>query len=117
MFEKMYTSDWQPDLNNFEEMVTDEDDVKQCINIILKTPRGSVPFRPEFGSEIWRFVDYPVNEAIPFVIQDIIFSLTVCEERLKIIRILPEINESKLKFNIEFELKKNNQKSIMEIFI
>jgi len=35
--------------------------VKQNIRLILTTPKGSDPHRPEFGSDIWQYVDSPLT--------------------------------------------------------
>jgi phage baseplate assembly protein W len=37
------------------------DDIRQCIGIILTTTKGSDPFRPLFGSDIWQYIDTPIN--------------------------------------------------------
>ena len=39
------------------------------------TPKGSVPHRPEFGSDIWRYLDLPTDEAVPHVIREGIAAL------------------------------------------
>lgn len=38
------------------------DHVRQSIEVILSTPLGSRRMRPEFGSQLRRYVDMPVNE-------------------------------------------------------
>jgi phage baseplate assembly protein W len=37
------------------------DSIKQNISIILTTPKGSDPHRPEFGSDINSFIDLPLT--------------------------------------------------------
>ncbi|MCC7753101.1 baseplate protein, partial [Escherichia coli] len=43
---------WQPTLQAPGEIVRGLDDIRQAIQIILRTPRGSDPHRPEFGSNL-----------------------------------------------------------------
>lgn len=61
------TLHWQPALQRPEEYVCGLDDIHQAIHIILRTPRGSDPHRPLFGSNLWRYIDYPIERAIPHV--------------------------------------------------
>ena len=46
------------------------EDLRQRIKIVLETPKGFDPHRPEFGSDIWRWVDRPFTEALPNVIAE-----------------------------------------------
>ena len=57
--------DWQLKLNSIGEVAQGVDDINQCIAIILLTKKGSVPHRPTFGSDIYKYIDYPINEATP----------------------------------------------------
>lgn len=45
-------------------------DIGQCIRVILGTPCGSDALRPTFGSDLWRYIDYPSNEAAPYLIRE-----------------------------------------------
>jgi phage baseplate assembly protein W len=46
------------------------EDLKQRIRIVLETPKGFDPHRPEFGSNIWRWIDEPLTVAMPNVIAE-----------------------------------------------
>ena len=46
------------------------EDLAQRIRIVLETPKGFDPHRPEFGSNIWQWVDRPFTEAMPNVIAE-----------------------------------------------
>ena len=37
------------------------DDVDQCIAIILTTPKGTDVLRPTFGTDLWKYIDAPIN--------------------------------------------------------
>jgi Bacteriophage baseplate protein W len=57
-------------------------DVGQCIGIILTTPKGSDPLRPTFGADIWRFIDNPINSAIPAIVREVTEAITLWEPRV-----------------------------------
>lgn len=57
-------------------------DVDQCIRIILTTPKGSDPLRPMFAADIWQYIDYPVNAAIPAIVREVTQAITLWEPRV-----------------------------------
>jgi phage baseplate assembly protein W len=63
------------DINNFGRAVKDIEDIKQSWYIILNTVKGSAPLRPEFGSEIFEYIDKPINslggDFVAIVISDL----------------------------------------------
>ena len=46
------------------------EDLRQRIKIVLETPKGFDPHRPEFGSNIWQWLDKPFTVAMPHVIAE-----------------------------------------------
>ncbi|WP_456436912.1 GPW/gp25 family protein [Desulfurobacterium sp.] len=52
------------------EIVEGIEDLRQRIKVVLETPKGFDPHRPEFGSNIWQWVDRPFTEAMPNVIAE-----------------------------------------------
>lgn len=52
-------ADWQPAFGALGQIVEDVDDVAQCLGIILRTPQGSVPHRPDFGVDLAALLDAP----------------------------------------------------------
>ena len=96
--------DWQYKLNNIGSVAEGVDDINQCIAIILTTRKGSVPLRPTFGSEIYKYVDYPVNEAIPNITRETIDALALWETRIKVDSVSVEINETQIVIKIEWTL-------------
>lgn len=54
--------DWSIDITNEGSIVRGVDDILQCFYIILHTIPGSDPLRPDFGSDIWLYLDKPVNQ-------------------------------------------------------
>src|SRR5579862_1435041 len=62
-------------------------DVEQCIGIILTTPKGSDPLRPTFGADLWRFIDYPANRALPAIVSELTQAITQWEPRIKLLTV------------------------------
>ncbi|QBQ11082.1 MULTISPECIES: GPW/gp25 family protein [Pseudomonas] len=64
------------------------DHLRQSIEDILVTPVGSRRMRPEYGSQLRRFVDLPVNEGWKSAVQaEVARSLQRWEPRLKLERV------------------------------
>lgn len=56
---------WQLSTDTAGAIVTDLEDLKQQVLNCLVTDKGSVPFDPEFGFNIYELLDRPVNFVIP----------------------------------------------------
>lgn len=61
---------WQPALAA-EGVVTGLADIHQSIRVILKTRRGAVPHRPEFGSALHRYLDWPQDRVAPYLVREV----------------------------------------------
>jgi len=57
--------DWQLSTRGFGRVAQGVDDISQSILLAIGTQKGSDPFRPEFGSDIWEHVSTPLQIAIP----------------------------------------------------
>lgn len=79
--------DWQPKLNAFGETVVGVDDVAQCMQAILLTPKGSVPHDPDFGSDVHLYLDWPLQAARPQIIREVIDAIALNEPRATIKRV------------------------------
>lgn len=80
---------WQPALGG-DGVVENLDDINQAIRVILRTPKGSDPLRPEFGSNLHLYLDYPVNRARPHVVRESIEAIrhpTLGEPRVTVERV------------------------------
>lgn len=109
------SENWQPAVENYEAVLEDIEEIRQSISIILNTPKGSVPHRPEFGSDIYKYIDLPMNEAKMGVIQEIILALTIWEPRVKVVNIETEIKESHLCFIVNYEINLTKQADLIEV--
>ena len=89
-------NDFSINLENRDEYVYGIDDVKQCWDIILKTIPGSIPFMPEFGSNVYQYLDKPINVVFSDAVNTIIKDLERWETRAKVNKVSKEIIESNL---------------------
>lgn len=100
--------DWQLKLNEVGSVSEGIDDINQCIAIILSTPKGSVPHRPNFGSDIFKYLDYPINSVKPKIIRETIDSINLWETRVKIENVSIKYDINQLKIKIQWCLKEDN---------
>src|SRR6218665_2245196 len=101
----VHTSNWQLSLQAQGELVQGVEDVLQCVDIILKTPKGSDPLRPLFGSDVYLHIDKPLNIAIPNTKKEIVESLGIWETRATVSSVTHETPESgSVKYNIYLQI-------------
>lgn len=80
-------------------------DIRQCLDILLRTAKGSDPLRPDFGSDIYQYVDTPLTIAIPNVMRAIIEATQIWEKRVTIRKINYEIQDlGHVKFTVTYAL-------------
>ena len=81
------SADWSLQLGAIGGVVQGIADVEQCLGIIVTTPRGSDPLRPTFGADIWRYIDFPIDEALPAVVSELTSAITMWEPRVNLISV------------------------------
>ena len=81
------SADWSLALGAIGDVVQGIADVEQCLGIIVTTPRGSDPLRPTFGADIWRFIDFPINRALPAIVSELTSAITVWEPRVTLVSV------------------------------
>jgi len=97
-------TNWQLSNKIMGAVVEGIDDIRQCINIILTTTKGSDPLRPLFGSDIWQFIDTPVNTATANISAEIIDSIGKWEQRINIVKLVHTVSGSRIDFELTAEL-------------
>jgi len=75
---------WQSRLGELGGIVEDANDINQAITIILTTPKGSDPHRPDFASDVWRHIDKPIPVAAPAVVRDAAAAIAKWEPRCEV---------------------------------
>ena len=114
------TTDWALSLKQQGNTVDGVFDIHQCIYIILTTIKGSDPFRPTFGCDIYGYIDQPINSAIPNMVRSIIAALTIWETRIEIQRVQDELTDtSSIRFKITWTLTASTLSQItdFELFL
>ena len=92
--------DWQKKKNAYGEIVEGINDIKQCIQLILTTPKGSVPLDPTFGCEIWKYIDAPLNKVRAYFIKEIVSAINLSEKRVNITSVEVENGDSPQRVHI-----------------
>lgn len=78
---------WQPALGTSGEVVQGLRDIDQAIRIILTTPKGSDPHRPEFGSDLHLYIDWPTDQVTPYLVRETIEAIRRWEARVSVVRV------------------------------
>lgn len=101
--------DWSLSIDAQGVVVEGISDIHQCIYIIITTPKGSDPLRPDFGCDIFRWLDKPVNLAYPNMIKETVEAIKVWEPRVVVKTVMPKIDASLLYLKIEWETLSSSQ--------
>lgn len=80
------TRNWQVSLKDPAAIVEGVEDITQCIYIILTTIPGSDPLRPAFGSNVYKYLDKPLESVKAQIIYAIIEAVEQWERRIEISR-------------------------------
>lgn len=78
------SADWSLAVGDFGQVVEGVQDINQCIVTILSTNKGSDPFRPNFGSDIWDWIDRPLPVALPNMKLAIYEAIGLWEQRVHV---------------------------------
>jgi len=73
--------DWQPALGA-DGIVGGLDDINQCVDIILGTPPGSDPHRPDFTCDIQKYLDWPQDRAAAYIVRNARAAILKWEPRI-----------------------------------
>lgn len=96
---------WQPALNSDTSgIVEGVEDIDQCIRIILGTPKGSDPLRPDFGCNAWKYLDQPIDTALPHVVRESVDAIKQWEPRVEVVKVVPSVDESHLTLRVVWRI-------------
>jgi phage baseplate assembly protein W len=73
---------WQFALGTAGEIVSGLDELSQALKILITTPKGSVPLRPDFGCDLQAHLDKPGPQAIADLIREISKAVATWEPRI-----------------------------------
>lgn len=94
---------WQPSLAQSGRRVTAADDISQSIRVILGTPKGSDPHRPEFGSNLSLYLDMPAEQAVPHVVRESVDAIRRWEPRCVLQRVTPVVEGEHVMLRIRWQ--------------
>lgn len=96
------------------EMVSDDEDIKEAILIVLNTAPGERVMRPEFGCGIQNYVFSVINSSNLVMIEnEVKRSLTLYEPRIELQEVKAEVDESedgRLIVSIDYTVKSSNSR-------
>ncbi len=78
---------WQPALGTAGEVVQGLRDIDQAIRIILTTPKGSDAHRPEFGSDLHLYIDWPHDRVTPYLVRETVEAIRRWETRVAVVQV------------------------------
>ena len=100
---------WQISVAGAGEVAQNLSDIRQCIGIIITTSRGTDPLRPEFGTDIYKYVDKPVNVAAPSIVKEIITALQLWEPRVRVKSLVYTLDGERILFDMYLGLLINGE--------
>lgn len=95
---------WQPALGTPGDVVTGLRDIDQAIRIILTTPLGSDPHRPEFGSRLFDYLDWPVNRVTPHLVRESVEAIRRWETRVTAEQVLVGIEAEHITVRVRWRV-------------
>jgi hypothetical protein len=95
--------DWGLSIETQGDVVQGISDINQCIYIILMTVKGTDPLRPDFGCDVFQWLDKPVNNAIPNMVKAVADAIKKWETRVIVTKVAAVLDGSTVKITIEWE--------------
>ena len=95
---------WQPALGTSGEVVEGLRDIDQAIRIILTTPKGSDAHRPEFGSDLHVFIDWPTNRVTPHLVREAVDAIRRWETRVSIVQVQVSIDVEHITVRVQWRV-------------
>lgn len=108
---------WQLSLDEPFEVVTDIDDIRQCLIVILRTAKGSDPLRPDFGADIYKAIDLPNARVAPLLKKSILDQVAQYEPRVEVLGIALTVKgESHISITLEWTAKADALAAIQNLY-
>lgn len=120
------SADWSLAVGAIGNVVEGIDDINQCIVTILSTKKGSDPFRPDFGSDVWEWIDRPLPVAVPNMKRAIFEAVGLWEPRVIVTSVehayqneagRQEPVQAGMKFNISWKLRQTQTTGSVEVIL
>lgn len=95
---------WQPALGTSGEVVEGLRDIDQSIRIILTTPKGADAHRPDFGSDLHLYIDWPVNRVTPHLVRETVDALRRWETRISVVQVQALIEGAQIRVRVQWRV-------------
>lgn len=96
----------------------DESAVKKSLINLIKTPIGSRPFRPTYGTKVYDFLFAPADEETELEINDEIAQcISEWEPRAQVTAIESSVNENGIEIRVEYYVANIPQQQTLETII
>ncbi|QHA95855.1 GPW/gp25 family protein [Pseudomonas sp. J380] len=95
---------WQPALGTSGEVVEGLRDIDQAIRIILTTPKGSDAHRPEFGSDLHLYIDWPTNRVTPHLVRESVDAIRRWETRVSVVQVQVSIDDEHVIVRVQWRV-------------
>ena len=79
-------------------------DIDQSIRIILTTPKGSDAHRPDFGSDLHLYIDWPVNRVTPHLVREAVDAIRRWENRVTLVQVQVGIEEAQVFLRVQWRV-------------
>lgn len=100
---------WQPALATTGEIVEGLRDIDQSLRIILTTPKGSDPHRPEFGSNVHQYLDWPTDRVTPHLVREAIEAIRQWEPRVSVDQVHIQISAHHITVRVQWRITGQRQ--------
>lgn len=111
------SNDWQISTLGVGVVAEGLQDIRQCLDILLRTVKSTDPLRPEFGSDIFQYVDSPSTIGIPNMKRAIIEAVDLWEKRVQIVTIIHQLDKSNVRFFITYKLVDQELIDVLTLYI
>lgn len=108
---------WSFSLETIGEVVQGIDEISQCLILIVKTQKGTDPLRPDFGSDLFLYIDKPISESLPKVMKSIVDGINLWESRVEVTKVSYSVNGGTTDFSIEWTEKITGQTATTKITV
>jgi phage baseplate assembly protein W len=98
--DEIISVDWSFGLGSPGQIVQGEEDIAQCVFIIVTTQKGSDPLRPEFGVDLLSYIDSPMNIAAANLTRELATQINKWEPRVKVTDVSYKIDVSQITYRV-----------------
>jgi phage baseplate assembly protein W len=106
--------DWSFGLEEFGDIVQGDNDIAQCIFIIVTTQKGTDPLRPTFGVDLLSYIDKPVNIAAANLTRELADQINEWEPRVTVKKVSYKIEQAQITYMIEW-VKESEQSGFTNV--